>query len=98
MENAKEIHKHYFITVNGDEYPLFDDDITVEEMDDMINHSKLLVKEAEGTQCSDIAGKIDQEVGINIPNLRNIICIGIPPSKEWLYQEGGRVGRSSVLR
>lgn len=36
--------------------------------DDMINHSELLVKEAEGTQCSDIAGKTDQEVGINIPN------------------------------
>lgn len=36
----------------------------------------------------------DFVVGINIPNLRNIICIGIPPSKEWLYQEGGRVGRS----
>ena len=33
-------------------------------------------------------------VGINIPNLKNIICIGIPPSKEWLYQEGGRVGRT----
>ena len=31
MENVKEIHKHHFITVNGDEYPLFDDDITVEE-------------------------------------------------------------------
>jgi len=36
----------------------------------------------------------DFVVGINIPNLKNIICIGIPPSKEWLYQEGGRVGRS----
>lgn len=35
----------------------------------------------------------DFVVGINIPNLKNIICIGIPPSKEWLYQEGGRVGR-----
>ena len=36
----------------------------------------------------------DFVVGINIPNLKNIVCIGIPPSKEWLYQEGGRVGRS----
>ena len=36
----------------------------------------------------------DFVVGINIPNLKNIICIGIPPSKEWLYQEGGRVGRT----
>ena len=36
----------------------------------------------------------DFVVGINIPNLKNIICIGIPPSKEWLYQEGGRVGRN----
>jgi len=36
----------------------------------------------------------DFVVGINIPNLKNIICIGLPPSKEWLYQEGGRVGRS----
>ena len=36
----------------------------------------------------------DFVVGINIPNLKNIICLGIPPSKEWLYQEGGRVGRS----
>lgn len=35
----------------------------------------------------------DFVVGINIPNLKNIICIGLPPSKEWLYQEGGRVGR-----
>ena len=45
MENSKEIHKHYFITVNGDEYPLFDDDITVEEMDDMINHSSEMINE-----------------------------------------------------
>jgi len=36
----------------------------------------------------------DFVVGINIPNLKNIICVGIPPSKEWLYQEGGRVGRT----
>lgn len=36
----------------------------------------------------------DFVVGINIPNLKNIICIGIPPSKEWLYQEGGRVART----
>jgi len=36
----------------------------------------------------------DFVVGINIPNLKNIICLGIPPSKEWLYQEGGRVGRT----
>ena len=36
----------------------------------------------------------DFVVGISIPNLKNIICLGIPPSKEWLYQEGGRVGRS----
>jgi len=37
----------------------------------------------------------DFVVGINIPNLKNIICIGIPPSKEWLYQEGGRVARTA---
>jgi len=36
----------------------------------------------------------DFVVGINIPNLKNIICVGLPPSKEWLYQEGGRVGRN----
>lgn len=36
----------------------------------------------------------DFVVGLNIPNLKNIICLGIPPSKEWLYQEGGRVGRN----
>ena len=36
----------------------------------------------------------DFVVGINIPNIKNIICVGIPPSKEWLYQEGGRVGRT----
>ena len=43
MENVKEIHKHHFITANGDEYPLFDADITVEEMDDMINHSSEMI-------------------------------------------------------
>lgn len=37
----------------------------------------------------------DFAVGINLPNLKNIVCIGIPPSKEWLYQEGGRVGRDN---
>ena len=36
----------------------------------------------------------DFVVGINIPELVNLICIGVPPSKEWLYQESGRVGRS----
>ena len=35
----------------------------------------------------------DFVVGINIPDLVNLICIGVPPSKEWLYQESGRVGR-----
>lgn len=32
--------------------------------------------------------------GINIPFLRNVIIIGFPPSKEWFYQECGRVGRN----
>lgn len=36
----------------------------------------------------------DFVVGINIPELVNLICIGMPPSKEWLYQESGRVGRA----
>lgn len=31
--------------------------------------------------------------GINVPFLRNLIIIGCPPSKEWFYQETGRVGR-----
>ena len=33
--------------------------------------------------------------GINIPFLRNVIILGFPPSKEWFYQECGRVGRNS---
>lgn len=36
----------------------------------------------------------DFVVGINIPELVNLVCIGVPPSKEWLYQESGRVGRN----
>ena len=32
--------------------------------------------------------------GINILFLKNIIFVGMPPSKEWLYQESGRVGRN----
>lgn len=32
--------------------------------------------------------------GINIPFLRNVIIIGFPPSKEWFYQECGRIGRN----
>jgi len=36
----------------------------------------------------------DFVVGINIPVLVNLICIGMPPSKEWFYQESGRVGRA----
>jgi len=31
--------------------------------------------------------------GINMPYLRNMIFIGLPPSKEWFYQQTGRVGR-----
>lgn len=32
--------------------------------------------------------------GINIPFLRNVLIVGFPPSKEWFYQECGRIGRS----
>jgi superfamily II DNA/RNA helicase len=42
----------------------------------------------------------DYLAGINVPFLRNLIIIGCPPSKEWFYQETGRVGRygeSSVV-
>ena len=32
--------------------------------------------------------------GINIPFLKNVLIIGFPPSKEWFYQECGRIGRN----
>ncbi len=36
-------------------------------------------------------------IGINIPSVKTIITLGTPPSKEWYYQETGRVCRLSTM-
>ena len=41
---VKEIHKHIIITDDNDEYPIFDDNISSEEMDECIVHSKKIIK------------------------------------------------------
>ena len=36
-------------------------------------------------------------IGINIPHITTLITIGTPYSKDWYYQESGRVSRNNVL-
>ena len=86
INNDKEILKQIFIGLQENDYVL----PYISQFNDSVGTYKSFRNGSKKVLLSND----DFVVGINIPELVNLVCIGVPPSKEWLYQESGRVGRN----
>ena len=86
INNDKEILKQIFIGLQENDYVL----PYISQFNDSVGAYKSFRNGSKKVLLSND----DFVVGINIPELVNLVCIGVPPSKEWLYQESGRVGRN----
>lgn len=86
INNDKEILKRLFIGLQENDYVL----PYISQFNDSVGTYKSFRNGSKKVLLSND----DFVVGINIPELVNLVCIGVPPSKEWLYQESGRVGRN----
>ena len=86
INNDKEILKEIFVGLQENDYVL----PYISQFNDSVGTYKSFRNGSKKVLLSND----DFVVGINIPELVNLVCIGVPPSKEWLYQESGRVGRN----
>lgn len=86
INNDKDILKQIFVGLQENDYVL----PYISQFNDSVGTYKSFRNGSKRVLLSND----DFVVGINIPELVNLVCVGVPPSKEWLYQESGRVGRN----